>query len=154
MLAPERESVAMQRLADLATPAGWKTTQEIEPGSDAPFTDIIAGSAGIVLAAVWAGGEYAEVIATTGGEALLQAADDPGRARLGNGAAFHIPRAELFTRHGRRRGRVGNCRDRVETPGLRRSRLPRRPAPARRGFAGRRRIHRPAHHPAHHEKSG
>jgi hypothetical protein len=66
----------MQRLAELATPAGWKTTQGSDPGSDAPFTDITAGSAGIVLAAVWAGGEYAGAIATTGGEALVAAADE------------------------------------------------------------------------------
>jgi lantibiotic modifying enzyme len=76
LLAPGTESVALQRLADLATPAGWNTTQGIDPGSDAPFTDIIQGSAGIVLAAIWAGGEHAESIATTGGEALRRAADE------------------------------------------------------------------------------
>jgi hypothetical protein len=76
MLAPGAESGAMRRLADLATPAGWNTTQPTDSGCDAQFTDIIAGSAGIVLAAIWAGGEHAEAIATTGGEALLQAADE------------------------------------------------------------------------------
>jgi lantibiotic modifying enzyme len=75
LLAPGRESIALQRLAHLMTPAGWNTTLQFDPGSDAPLTDIIAGSAGVVLAAIWAGGDQAESIATTGGEALLRAAD-------------------------------------------------------------------------------
>ncbi|KPI20472.1 Lanthionine synthetase C family protein [Actinobacteria bacterium OK074] len=75
LLAPGRESIALRRLAELATPDGWKTTTEFEPGSDAPLNDIIMGAAGVVLTAVWAQGEYAADIATTGGEALLRAAD-------------------------------------------------------------------------------
>lgn len=75
LLAPGRESVALRRLADLATPEGWKTTLACEPGSDAPLNDVIMGTAGVVLTAVWAGGEFAEGIATTGGEALLRVAD-------------------------------------------------------------------------------
>ena len=83
LLAPGRESIALQRLADLMTPAGWNTTVQIDPGwaglpgaaSDAPMTDLVLGTAGVVLAAIWAGGEHAEAIATTGGESLLQAAD-------------------------------------------------------------------------------
>ncbi|MFC4588948.1 lanthionine synthetase LanC family protein [Sphaerisporangium corydalis] len=69
------EAVALRRLAELMTPAGWKTTLQIDPGSDAPRTDIISGTAGVVLAAIWAGGEHAETIAATGGEALLRAAE-------------------------------------------------------------------------------
>jgi lantibiotic modifying enzyme len=76
MLDQGTESVALQRLHDLATPAGWNTSQQIDSGADAQFTDIIAGSAGIVLAGIWAGGEHAAATATTGGEALLQAADE------------------------------------------------------------------------------
>lgn len=75
LLAPGEETIALRRLADLATPEGWKTTVEFEPGSDAPLNDIIMGTAGVVLTAVWAGGEFAEAIATTGGEALLRVAD-------------------------------------------------------------------------------
>jgi lantibiotic modifying enzyme len=41
----------------------------------APVTDLIQGSAGIVLAAVWAGGAAAHGITAAGGQALLQAAD-------------------------------------------------------------------------------
>jgi len=75
LLARGREQVALQRLAELMTPAGWNTTLEIEPGLTAPVTDLVLGAAGVVLAAIWAGGEHARQIAATGGESLLQAAD-------------------------------------------------------------------------------
>ncbi|MBY8882844.1 lanthionine synthetase [Streptomyces sp. PLK6-54] len=75
LLAPGAEKAALRRLAELATPGGWRTTLEFEPGSDAPLTDVVMGSAGVVMAAVWAGGEDAAAIAATGGEALLRAAD-------------------------------------------------------------------------------
>jgi hypothetical protein len=74
MLAPGTETAPMQRIAALMTPAGWPTTLG-KDGSDAPFTDIVMGTAGVVLAATWAGGEHADEIATGGGEALLAAAD-------------------------------------------------------------------------------
>ncbi len=60
LLAPDRAPVALQRLAELMTPAGWNTTCELEPGSDAPVTDLVLGTAGVVLAAIWTGGEHAE----------------------------------------------------------------------------------------------
>ena len=75
LLAPGSERVPLARLASLMTPQGWRTTLGIEPGSAAPVTDLVLGSAGVVLAAVWAGGEHAADIATTGGQALLAAAD-------------------------------------------------------------------------------
>ena len=75
LLAPGTEPIALQRLADLMTPAGWNTTQEMEPGSDAPLTDLVLGTAGVVLAAIWAGGEHAAAIAATGGEAMLRVAE-------------------------------------------------------------------------------
>jgi len=75
LLAPGSERVPLARLASLMTPQGWQTTLGIEPGSAAPATDLVAGNAGVVLAAVWAGGEHAADIATTGGQALLAAAD-------------------------------------------------------------------------------
>ncbi len=75
MLAPGREAIPMERLVDLMNPDGWTSLADYGAGPGMPLTDIIAGSAGIVLAAVWAGGEHAEAIATTGGEALLRAAD-------------------------------------------------------------------------------
>ncbi len=75
LLAPGSERVALGRLADLMTPAGWNTPPETGTGSAAPVTDVVLGTAGVILAAVWAGGEHARDIAATGGEALLQAAD-------------------------------------------------------------------------------
>ena len=75
LLAPGSERVALQRLAELMTPAGWNTTVDIEPASTAPVTDLVLGAAGVVLAAIWAGGEHARQIAATGGEWLLRAAD-------------------------------------------------------------------------------
>jgi hypothetical protein len=75
LLAPGTEQAALARLAELMTPLGWHTTLEIEPGSAAPVTDLGLGGAGVVLAAIWAGGEHARGIAATGGQALLDAAD-------------------------------------------------------------------------------
>jgi hypothetical protein len=78
LLAPGSEQAALARLAELMTPRGWNATLETGPGSAAPVTDLILGSAGVVLAAIWAGGEHARGIAATGGQALLAAADDTG----------------------------------------------------------------------------
>ena len=75
LLAPGRERVAMDRLAELRTPAGWDTTLDVRPQSCAPLTDVVQGTAGVVLAAAWAGGEAAAEIMTTGGEALLRVAE-------------------------------------------------------------------------------
>jgi hypothetical protein len=75
LLAPGSEQAALARLAELMTPRGWPTTLQIVPGSTAPVTDLGLGGAGVVLAAIWAGGEHARGIAATGGQALLGAAD-------------------------------------------------------------------------------
>ena len=75
LLVPGSEQTALARLAKLMTPVGWPTTLEIVAGSTSPVTDLILGSAGVVLAAIWAGGEHAYGIAATGGQALLHAAD-------------------------------------------------------------------------------
>jgi hypothetical protein len=75
LLAPGSERVALGRLAGLMTPAGWNTPPETGTGSAAPVNDLVLGTAGVVLAAVWAGGEHSRDIAATGGEALLRAAD-------------------------------------------------------------------------------
>ncbi|MEU8713481.1 lanthionine synthetase LanC family protein [Streptomyces sp. NPDC048663] len=78
LLAPGSEATALRRLAALAAPEGWRTTTAFVPDSDAPLTDIVMGVAGVVMTAVWAGGPYAEELATTGGEALLRMADRTG----------------------------------------------------------------------------
>ncbi|WP_256090530.1 lanthionine synthetase LanC family protein, partial [Actinacidiphila rubida] len=75
LLAPGTEAGALRRLAGLATPEGWRSTLELDPGSDTPVTDVVMGSAGVMMAAVWAKGEDGEAVAAAGGEALLRAAD-------------------------------------------------------------------------------
>jgi hypothetical protein len=74
LLAPGREVIALQRLADLMTPAGWSSTTPLA-GSEEPWTDLVMGTAGVALSVVWVGGEQAEAIGATAGEALLHAAD-------------------------------------------------------------------------------
>jgi len=76
LLAPGSERAALAWLAELMTPMGWPTTLELEPGSTAPVTELIQGTAGVVLAAIWAGGEHAHGIAATGGRALIAVADE------------------------------------------------------------------------------
>jgi Lanthionine synthetase C-like protein len=75
LLAPGSEQAALGRLVELMTPLGWNTAVEIVPGIAVPVTELIQGTAGVMLAAVWAGGEYAHEIAVTGAEALLRTAD-------------------------------------------------------------------------------
>ncbi|MGA8114231.1 MAG: lanthionine synthetase LanC family protein [Actinocatenispora sp.] len=75
MLAPGREQDVLRRLAELATPAGWDTTIDLGEGPAGPFSDLIMGTAGIVMTAAWLGGEHAAGIMTTGGEALLRVAE-------------------------------------------------------------------------------
>ncbi|WP_433689183.1 lanthionine synthetase LanC family protein [Micromonospora carbonacea] len=78
LLAPGRERIALERLAELRTPAGWDTTLTVGAGHDGPLTDLIMGTAGVVLAAAWAGGDLADGIMSAGGEALLRAAEPAG----------------------------------------------------------------------------
>lgn len=73
MLAPVHVPVVLHRLSELATPDGWVTTLVGAP--EQCFTDVVMGTAGVVMAATWVGGEEAESIALTGCEALLKAAD-------------------------------------------------------------------------------
>ena len=75
LLSRGSEQVALQRLAELSTPDGWPTTLELQPGSTAPANDVVLGTAGVVLAAAWAGGDQGLAVAETGCEALLRAAD-------------------------------------------------------------------------------
>jgi hypothetical protein len=75
LLAPGSESAALRRLADLATPGGWHTTLEFEPGSRAPLNDVVMGTAGVVMTALWARSAFTGALATVGCEALIRAAD-------------------------------------------------------------------------------
>ncbi|WP_238013415.1 lanthionine synthetase LanC family protein [Dactylosporangium sp. AC04546] len=72
LLAPGREAVALRRIAELRTDRGWDTTLD-GLGYEGAITDVILGTAGIVLTAVWAGDpETAE----RGGETLLLCAEE------------------------------------------------------------------------------
>jgi hypothetical protein len=91
LLAPGRERVALRRLAELRTPAGWVTTLDVGPLPRIALTDVVLGAAGVVLAAAWARGaattddmaatdgpatdDLAGDIMRTGGEVLLRVAE-------------------------------------------------------------------------------
>ncbi|MFG1808196.1 lanthionine synthetase LanC family protein [Streptomyces sp. NPDC049040] len=75
MLAPGEETKPLRRLAELAHRDGWRSTLAFEADSDAPLNDVVMGTAGVVLTAVWAGDGFSESITTAGGEALLRAGD-------------------------------------------------------------------------------
>ena len=133
LLAPGSETVALDRLVELMTPAGWDSRVPVDGGTEVPQNDLVGGTAGIVLAAVWAGGDHARTIATTGGEALLAAADTT-EAGLDWPMVrdWPAPDAQLLARHRRGRHRAGRRGPGAGTPGLRRRRRAGRPAPARR----------------------
>ncbi len=70
LLRPGRETAAFDRLTSLATPAGWPS----QAHDGQALTDVIGGSAGIVMTAVWAGGP--RELVSTGADALLAVADE------------------------------------------------------------------------------
>src|SRR4051794_7254405 len=74
MLSPVHVPVALRRLIDLMTSDGWATTARLDAPT-AYLSDVVMGTAGVVMAATWLGGEEAETIALNGGEALLRAGD-------------------------------------------------------------------------------
>jgi hypothetical protein len=72
LLAPGQEQIPLRRLAEMWTPAGWPTTMDV----GAPFlTDVGLGTAGVVLAAAWAGGEAGTEVMAKGAESLMGAAE-------------------------------------------------------------------------------
>ncbi|GIF62097.1 hypothetical protein Ais01nite_01320 [Asanoa ishikariensis] len=75
LLAPGQERFAMERLAALRTPAGWEPSPSVREMFGGVLSDVVSGSAGVVLTAAWSGGPVAAEIMTTGGEALLRAAE-------------------------------------------------------------------------------
>jgi hypothetical protein len=75
LLAPGAETAVLARLADLVTPAGWPTEERVDPVLDGPLTDVVLGTVGVVLTAVWTGGEQSGAVTTAGCDALLRAAD-------------------------------------------------------------------------------
>jgi lanthionine synthetase-like protein len=74
LLAPGTEQLPLARLAKLAQPDGWPSAML----PDGPYTDLIQGTAGVVLVAAWVGGEHAAELMTAGAEALLAVAEPAG----------------------------------------------------------------------------
>jgi hypothetical protein len=90
LLAPGREQAPLDRLADLVTPQGWPAP----PGFPAPLTDVVNGTAGVVMTAVWAGGPQAARLAETGGLAMLAVAEPTATGldwTMWPGMAAHMP---------------------------------------------------------------
>ena len=68
-------AVPMGLLAERATAVGWPAP--LEPGGELlPFTDVIMGSAGITMAAAWAGGTDSATVVAAGAQAMLDTADE------------------------------------------------------------------------------
>ena len=78
MLAAGSEQPVLARLVKLAGPAGWPSTEEL--GFDlprgTPVNDVVMGTAGTLMAGLWAGGDAGREVALLGCEALLQAAEE------------------------------------------------------------------------------
>ena len=72
-LAPGTERDALRRVGELRKPTGW-TSPEPGPYQDTALSDIIGGTAGIVLTVLWAGG--AADIVSAGCDLLLDDADE------------------------------------------------------------------------------
>jgi hypothetical protein len=72
-LAPGAERDAVRRIGELRTPAGWALPGPA-PYEGTVLTDIIGGTAGIVLTVLWAGG--AADIVSAGCDVLLDDADE------------------------------------------------------------------------------
>jgi hypothetical protein len=75
MLAPAQVPSVMHRLVELMTPDGWVTTTPMGEPPEQFLADVVMGTAGVVMTAVWLGGDEAESVALTGSDALLKAAD-------------------------------------------------------------------------------
>ena len=67
--------VPLSLLAGRVTPVGWPAP--LEPGGEpVPLTDVVLGSAGITMAALWAGGADSRAVVAAGAQAMLDAADE------------------------------------------------------------------------------
>lgn len=72
---PDDVAGPMALLAGRATPQGWPAP--LEPGGEPVLlTDVVLGSAGITMAAAWAGGTDSSAVVTAGGHAMVDTADE------------------------------------------------------------------------------
>jgi hypothetical protein len=74
LLAPGTETAALERLGDLAEPAGWPST--LFGGYRGPITDLLLGNAGVALTMLWLESAQAEDLATTAAEAVVAVAEE------------------------------------------------------------------------------
>ena len=74
LLGPGTEEVALGRLLDLTTPAGWPSVVTRHAGT--AVHDLFLGSAGVVLAGAWVGSPAGDAVAAAGADALLAVAEE------------------------------------------------------------------------------
>ncbi|MEO5743539.1 MAG: lanthionine synthetase LanC family protein [Terracoccus sp.] len=73
LLAPDGEVETLTRLVELATPDGWLSTEGQWAGT--PVTDLVMGTAGVVLTGVWHGSQLGLEVARRGADALVRVAE-------------------------------------------------------------------------------
>jgi lantibiotic modifying enzyme len=74
MLSPTAASLALRRLEELSVPDGWVTTLEVAGEAGRCLHDVVMGTAGVVMTAVWIGAAGEDVTAS-GADALVRAAE-------------------------------------------------------------------------------
>src|SRR3954453_3026106 len=166
MRSPGHVPEALRRLIGLMTSDGWATTARLDAPT-AYLSDVVMGTAGVVMAATWLGGEEAETIALNGGEALLRAGDRtaagldwgwwPGAPSRGPNyshgtagirGARALAGAELLPRHRGHRECARRRGSELRAGRLRAGGRPRSAASPQRGVVGGWRLRRAAHDPA------
>ena len=75
MLSPTATRHALRRLEELRVPDGWVTTLEVSGAAGRCFHDVVMGTAGVVMAAVWIGGAHGKNLTAAGADALVTAAE-------------------------------------------------------------------------------
>lgn len=78
MLSPTAAPPALRRLDELRVPDGWVTTLEVTGAAGRCFHDVVMGTAGVVMTAVWVGGAEGANLAAAGADALVRAAERSG----------------------------------------------------------------------------
>lgn len=78
MLSPTAAPPALRRLDELRVPDGWVTTLEVTGAAGRCFHDVVIGTAGVVMTAVWVGGAEGANLAAAGADALVRAAERSG----------------------------------------------------------------------------
>jgi hypothetical protein len=75
MLSPAAAPHALRRLEELRVHDGWVTTLGVAGAAGRCLNDVVMGTAGVVMTAVWIGGAEGENLAAAGADALVRAAE-------------------------------------------------------------------------------